>query len=55
MQASEIAPLIRPHPAELRWLDVPWRSALGPARREAEAAGRPLFIWAMNGDPLGCV
>ncbi len=55
MEARELAGLIRPRQEELRWLDIPWRTALGGARREAAEAGRPLFVWAMHGDPLGCV
>ena len=55
MERDAVAALVRPAAEELRWLDIPWRSALSPARLEAAAVGRPLFIWAMNGDPLGCV
>ena len=36
------------------WQKIAWRSDLGEARREAAGLGRPLFIWAMNGNPLGC-
>jgi hypothetical protein len=43
---------IRPEPEA--WQQVPWRTDLGQARREAAAVGRPLFVWAMNGNPLGC-
>lgn len=43
---------IRPQPEA--WQQVPWRTDLGLARREAAAANLPLFVWAMNGNPLGC-
>ncbi len=37
------------------WERVPWSiDLLGAARRSARE-GKPLFIWAMNGHPLGCV
>lgn len=46
---------VKPAPAEARWLEVPWRTDLWEGCREAAAAGRPVFLWAMNGNPLGCV
>jgi hypothetical protein len=36
------------------WETIPWRSDLLAARDEAIRTGRPLFLWAMNGHPLGC-
>lgn len=35
------------------WETIPWRTDLARARDEAAYAGRPLFLWAMNGNPLG--
>ncbi|MEO2002854.1 MAG: hypothetical protein ABGY41_01995 [Candidatus Poribacteria bacterium] len=40
---------------ERRWLDIPWNPDLWDGRAKAAEAGRPMFIWAMNGDPLGAV
>jgi len=45
--------------AELRpqreaWQQVGWRTDLDFARREAARLQRPLYVWAMNGHPLGC-
>jgi hypothetical protein len=37
------------------WRTIPWRVDLLAAREEAIRSGRPLFLWAMNGHPLGCV
>ena len=37
------------------WRTIPWRVDLLAAREEAIRTGRPLFLWAMNGHPLGCV
>lgn len=39
------------------WRTIPWKTSLLEAQAQAEAArsGKPLFIWAMDGHPLGCV
>src|SRR5262245_23494089 len=53
---AEFEKLLRdlvPHGAE-PWETIPWRSDLLSARDEAIRTGRPLFLWAMNGHPLGC-
>lgn len=36
------------------WQDIAWVTDLGEARRQAAATGRPIFLWSMNGNPLGC-
>lgn len=36
------------------WESIPWRIDLAKARRESAVTGKPLFMWAMNGHPLGC-
>ena len=46
---------IKSRPEELRWTGIPWETDLWEARLKAAAVSRPLFIWAMNGNPLGCV
>ena len=46
---------VKARPEELRWASIPWQTDLWEARRLARAAGKPLFMWAMNGNPLGCV
>lgn len=43
-----------PTPDEQRFLDVPWRTNLMAARREAQDAHKPLFLWIMVGNPQGC-
>ena len=45
---------ILPRPSEERWLQVPWRTDFAAARAEANRAGKPLFLWMMDGHPLGC-
>ena len=48
-----IAPLL-PSEKENKWLRIPWRTDLLAARREASKQGKPIFMWLMDGDPLGC-
>ena len=36
------------------WQTIPWKIALLDAQRKAAAEGKPIFIWAMDGHPLGC-
>ena len=38
-----------------KWREIRWRHDLWDARIESAKSGKPIFIWAMNGDPLGCV
>jgi hypothetical protein len=52
--ADRIASVL-PTPEETRWLEVPWRTDLTQARAEAQRSGKPLFLWIMEGHPLGCV
>ena len=47
--------LMQPQPDEMVWKDsIPWRTDLWEARREAAAAGKPIYLWEMDGHPLGC-
>lgn len=45
---------VLPTEAEERWLQIPWRTNLMRARQEAQQQRKPLFLWIMNGHPLGC-
>lgn len=36
------------------WRTIPWRVSLLDAQRVAAAEQKPIFIWAMDGHPLGC-
>ena len=40
-------------PSEL-WLTIPWQTDLLAAQRLASSENKPIFIWAMDGHPLGC-
>ena len=46
---------ILPRPGEMAWASIPWQTDLWEARRLAARAGKPIFAWMMNGNPLGCV
>ena len=43
-----------PKPAEEKWLKIPWRTDFAAARIEANQDGKPIFLWMMDGNPLGC-
>ena len=45
---------VLPKPSEEEWLRIPWRSDFAAARAEANQSMKPLFVWMMNGNPLGC-
>lgn len=36
------------------WRTIPWRISVLEAQKVAAAEQKPLFIWAMDGHPLGC-
>ena len=44
---------LQPAPDE-PWRTIPWKIALLDAQQEAAREHKPIFIWAMDGHPLGC-
>jgi hypothetical protein len=50
----ELIQYIEPAPEEIRWREIPWQTDLRDACRLAAETGKPIFLWAMNGNPLGC-
>jgi hypothetical protein len=44
---------LKPAPDEL-WRTVPWQIELLEAQQRAAGERKPIFIWAMDGHPLGC-
>jgi hypothetical protein len=36
------------------WRSIPWETDLIEAQHKAVETGKPLFVWAMDGHPLGC-
>jgi len=45
--------LLQPSPDE-PWRTIPWKITLLDAQRTAAEQRKPIFIWAMDGHPLGC-
>ena len=45
--------LVKASPGEARWGEIEWTTSLWEGRKRAAAEGKPLFIWAANGNPLG--
>lgn len=40
--------------ADEPWRTIPWKIALLDAQEQAARERKPIFIWAMDGHPLGC-
>ena len=36
------------------WRTIPWKVSLLEAQRAAAREKKPIFVWAMDGHPLGC-
>jgi DMSO/TMAO reductase YedYZ molybdopterin-dependent catalytic subunit len=51
---DRVKQLTRPEEADEAWLKIPWLSSLWEARKEAAKQGKPMLIWEMDGNPLGC-
>jgi hypothetical protein len=44
---------LQPAPDE-PWRTIPWKVSLLEAQKAAAEQNKPIFIWAMDGHPLGC-
>lgn len=53
--AGDLHSKIVPQKDELAWLQIPWMSDLWAARKVASEKGKPIYLWEMDGHPLGCV
>lgn len=42
-----------PDERDRRWEALPWHHDLLAARAAAERSGAPIFLWLMDGNPLG--
>ena len=51
---KQIIAAIRPTADESDWARINWRTNLWEARKEAAKAGKPIYLWEMDGHPLGC-
>jgi len=40
--------------ADEPWRQIPWEISLLNAQNSAAKSQKPIFIWAMDGHPLGC-
>lgn len=40
---------------DAKWREIPWIPSLWGGTEVASQKKKPIFMWAMNGDPLGCV
>src|SRR5947207_13303461 len=45
---------ILPDTGEMAWQEIPWATTFKDGIVAADAAGKPLLLWTMNGHPLGC-
>jgi hypothetical protein len=45
---------VLPAEAEERWLRIPWRTNLMQARLDSQQQAKPMLIWIMDGNVLGC-
>jgi hypothetical protein len=43
-----------PGAEELAWEEIPWIPNFRDGLLAADAQGKPLLTWVMNGHPLGC-
>ena len=53
-QFDRLQTMIKPHPGEAPWSDIPWMTDAWEARQKAAKEGKPIFAWLPNGEPLGC-
>lgn len=51
---AQLIEVIAPAEGEQAWLSIPWETDLAEARRKGAAQDKPIFLWEMDGHPLGC-
>lgn len=51
---DKVHALLLPQEGEERWRSIPWITDLFEARKIASERGKPIFLWEMDGNPLGC-
>lgn len=52
--AAMVRSVVPPTAGEDSFAAIPWQVNLWDARRLAAAEGKPIFLWEMDGHPLGC-
>ena len=53
-QIQQLLAAIRPSEGEDMFATIPWQTNLWEARKLAAKEGKPLLLWEMDGNPLGC-
>jgi hypothetical protein len=53
-QFDKLRALIKPKAGEDKWAEIPWTPSLWEARQRAAHLGKPILLWEMDGNPLGC-
>jgi hypothetical protein len=53
-QFEKLQTLIKPGQGEDKWAAIPWQTNLWEARKLAADKGKPILLWEMDGNPLGC-
>ncbi len=51
---EELKNSILPKPSDVEWTRIPWRATYWEGVLDAQKADKPILLWAMNGNPLGC-
>jgi hypothetical protein len=46
--------LIKPRAEETKWEEIPWLVDLWDARKKSAQEGKPIMLWEMDGNPMGC-
>lgn len=54
-QFEQLTEFIQPSASEDKWRETPWIPSIQGGREMSAEKNKPIFLWAMNGDPLGCV
>lgn len=54
VQQKQLIATIKPTTEESTWMRINWRTNLWQARKEAAKSGKPIYLWEMDGHPLGC-
>ncbi len=51
---KQLISTIKPTESETGWMRINWRTNLWQARMEAAKSNKPIYLWEMDGHPLGC-
>jgi len=54
VQFERISRLCLPSDSDEGWRGIGWEIDLWAARERAAREGKPVFLWEMDGHPLGC-